>query len=121
MAMRDVLYQSDIDALMTAVPAGAVEQPIRRGQILSRHRSDPDTVDHVIPGNDDALRAIRLFASKMADAVIEGRGLSAAHEADAEADAEEEAAAAGIEPDAGSAAPTPAGQQPAGSAPSAVT
>jgi small subunit ribosomal protein S2 len=34
---------------------------------------DPDVVDHVIPGNDDALRAIRLFTSKIADAVIEGR------------------------------------------------
>lgn len=33
---------------------------------------DPDAVDYVIPGNDDALRAIRLFANKMADAVIEG-------------------------------------------------
>ena len=36
---------------------------------------DPDEVDFVIPGNDDALRAIRLFASKIADAVIAGRGL----------------------------------------------
>ena len=36
---------------------------------------DPDEVDHVIPGNDDAIRAIRLFASKMADAVIEGKRL----------------------------------------------
>ena len=34
---------------------------------------DPDEVDYVIPGNDDALRAIRLFASKIADAVVEGR------------------------------------------------
>jgi len=34
---------------------------------------DPDQVDHIIPGNDDALRAIRLFTSKIADAVIEGR------------------------------------------------
>jgi len=34
---------------------------------------DPDLVDWVIPGNDDALRAIRLFTSKVADAVIEGR------------------------------------------------
>ena len=33
---------------------------------------DPDLVDHVIPGNDDALRAIRLFTSKVADAVLEG-------------------------------------------------
>jgi small subunit ribosomal protein S2 len=36
---------------------------------------DPDEVDYVIPGNDDALRAIRLFASRVADAVISGRGL----------------------------------------------
>ncbi len=34
---------------------------------------DPDEVDYVIPGNDDAIRAIKLIASKMADAVIEGR------------------------------------------------
>ena len=34
---------------------------------------DPDVVDAVIPGNDDALRAIRLFTSKIADAVTEGR------------------------------------------------
>ena len=37
---------------------------------------DPDKVDYVIPGNDDALRAIRLFTSKIADAVVEGRQLA---------------------------------------------
>jgi len=37
---------------------------------------DPDEVDWVIPGNDDALRAIRLFTSKIADSVIEGRALA---------------------------------------------
>jgi len=36
---------------------------------------DPTEVDYVIPGNDDALRAIRLFASKIADSVIEGSQL----------------------------------------------
>jgi small subunit ribosomal protein S2 len=36
---------------------------------------DPDKVDQIIPGNDDALRSIRLFTSKVADAVLEGRGL----------------------------------------------
>ncbi len=36
---------------------------------------DPDEVDYVIPGNDDALRAIKLFAGRMADAVIAGRGI----------------------------------------------
>ena len=37
---------------------------------------DPDKVDYVIPGNDDALRAIRLFTNKVADAVVEGRQLA---------------------------------------------
>jgi small subunit ribosomal protein S2 len=36
---------------------------------------DPDEVDHVIPGNDDALRAIKLFAGRVADAVLAGRGI----------------------------------------------
>ncbi len=36
---------------------------------------DPDEVDVPIPGNDDALRAIRLFAGRMADAILAGRGL----------------------------------------------
>ncbi len=34
---------------------------------------DPDEIDYVIPGNDDAIRAVRLLTSKMADALIEGR------------------------------------------------
>jgi len=34
---------------------------------------DPDEIDYVIPGNDDAIRAVRLLSAKMADAVIEGR------------------------------------------------
>ncbi len=34
---------------------------------------DPDEVDYVIPGNDDAIRAVKLITSKMADAVLEGR------------------------------------------------
>jgi len=36
---------------------------------------DPDDVDVPIPGNDDALRAIRLFSSRMADAILQGRGI----------------------------------------------
>jgi small subunit ribosomal protein S2 len=43
---------------------------------------DPDEVDYVIPGNDDALRAIRLFASKIADAVMSGRGVRESAQAD---------------------------------------
>lgn len=34
---------------------------------------DPDEIDYVIPGNDDAIRAIRLLTSKIADAVLEGK------------------------------------------------
>jgi small subunit ribosomal protein S2 len=34
---------------------------------------DPDEIDYVIPGNDDAIRAVRLLTSKIADAVLEGR------------------------------------------------
>lgn len=41
---------------------------------------DPDLVDMVIPGNDDAIRSIRLFTSKIADAVIEGQQLVGAGE-----------------------------------------
>jgi small subunit ribosomal protein S2 len=45
---------------------------------------DPDEVDVVIPGNDDALRAIRLFTNKIAEAVIEGRALATEHDFTAE-------------------------------------
>ena len=45
---------------------------------------DPDEVDYVIPGNDDALRAIRLFTTKIADAVAEGRALASEQEFTAE-------------------------------------
>jgi small subunit ribosomal protein S2 len=38
---------------------------------------DPEVIDHVIPGNDDALRAIRLFTSRIADAILEGQQLGA--------------------------------------------
>lgn len=34
---------------------------------------DPDGIDYIIPGNDDALRAVRLFSAKVADAIIEGQ------------------------------------------------
>ena len=59
---------------------------------------DPDEIDYVIPGNDDAIRAVKLIAGAMADAVIEGKqGMQGAAAAEAEAednaDAETEAAA----------------------------
>jgi small subunit ribosomal protein S2 len=38
---------------------------------------DPDDIDYIIPGNDDAIRAVRLFCAKIADACIEGHNLAA--------------------------------------------
>jgi len=37
---------------------------------------DPDLVDHPIPGNDDAIRAVKLFCSIIADAILEGKGMA---------------------------------------------
>ena len=53
---------------------------------------DPDEIDYVIPGNDDAIRAVKLLTGKMADAVLEGRqgadGSEEAPAAEAAKDAE---------------------------------
>src|SRR5437868_19681 len=62
---------------------------------------DPSEVDYVIPGNDDALRAIRLFASKIADSVAEGSQLAK------DTQAADLAAAAGAVPQAEAAVAEP--------------
>jgi small subunit ribosomal protein S2 len=55
---------------------------------------DPDEIDYIIPANDDAIRAVKLLASRMADAVLEGRqGAQMAEAAEAAAEAEEAVAA----------------------------
>ncbi len=64
---------------------------------------DPDEIDYIIPGNDDAIRAIRLITSKMADACLEGLQRRAEKEqADADKDTEEDSeittAAADLKP-----------------------
>jgi small subunit ribosomal protein S2 len=43
---------------------------------------DPDQVDYVIPGNDDALRSIRLFSAGVADAILSGRGMAESAQAE---------------------------------------
>ncbi len=57
---------------------------------------DPDMVDYIVPGNDDAIRSIRLFASKIADACIEGQAVyesrSRSDQERRRAEADEEAA-----------------------------
>ena len=52
---------------------------------------DPEEVDYVIPGNDDAIRAVKLIASTIANAIMEGRQGTDADEAAAEAEASESA------------------------------
>ena len=57
---------------------------------------DPDDADYIIPGNDDAIRAIKLISSVIADAVIEGKQgeqTAEAAEEKAEVEAEEDAEA----------------------------
>ncbi|HEY2149549.1 MAG TPA: 30S ribosomal protein S2 [Vicinamibacterales bacterium] len=66
---------------------------------------DPDEVDYVIPGNDDALRSIRLFASRIADAVVSGRDVKQSVDADA-------GAADGRDDDAADGSARPAARAP---------
>jgi small subunit ribosomal protein S2 len=42
---------------------------------LADTNANPDGIDHIIPGNDDAIRSIQLITSKLADAVLEGKQL----------------------------------------------
>ena len=62
---------------------------------------DPDEIDYVIPGNDDAIRAIKLIAGAMADAVIEARegeeGLEARRAVEAQMQAEADAVKANVQ------------------------
>jgi small subunit ribosomal protein S2 len=61
---------------------------------------DPDDIDYIIPGNDDAIRAIRLVTSRIADACLEGQERLAEKqqaEADKEVEVESEAAAVSVE------------------------
>ncbi|MBG0790740.1 MAG: 30S ribosomal protein S2 [Desulfovibrionaceae bacterium] len=66
---------------------------------------DPDLVDYIIPGNDDAIRAIKLFATHMADACLEGAAMQKDYAAKAEA---EKAEAAKAEPETEEKAEAPA-------------
>jgi len=69
----------------------------------------PEGIDHVIPGNDDALRAVRLFTSRIADAILEGQQIATEGTVTAEpGDSEQpETAAAVGEDSTGVAAPAP--------------
>ncbi len=68
---------------------------------------DPDLIDFVIPGNDDALRAIKLFTGRIADAIMAGRGIRESRDSEAAA-ARAAAATAPVAAPAAPAAPAPA-------------
>jgi len=83
--------------------------------------SDPEDVDIVIPGNDDAMRSIQLICSKLMDAIIEGQAKMPVSPEAAEAAAAPEAEAPAAEAPAAEApvAEAPAAEAPAAEAPAA--
>jgi small subunit ribosomal protein S2 len=58
---------------------------------------DPDVVDWIIPGNDDALRAIRLFTSKISESVLEGHNIYAQSQVAEQKSAQDQAVVDGVE------------------------
>ena len=71
--LPELLYVVDVNNEETAVhEANILDIPII-GVVDTN--SDPDDIDYIIPSNDDAIRAIKLITSKMADAALEGRAM----------------------------------------------
>jgi len=81
---------------------------------------DPDPIDYIIPSNDDAIRAIRLITSIIADAVIEGQSIREAEEEEMAAEFEEPVEIRRAEPLAAPVAETPATEEPVVEEPVAV-
>jgi small subunit ribosomal protein S2 len=81
--LPNALFIIDTHKERTAVlEARRLEIPIIA---LADTNSDPDEMDYPIPANDDAIRAVRLLCSRIADAVIEGRRVLEAQRKDSEA------------------------------------
>lgn len=71
--LPEMLFVVDVHRESTAIhEANLLEIPI---VALVDTNCDPGSIDHVIPSNDDAIRAIKLLVGKIADAVMEGRAL----------------------------------------------
>ena len=74
--LPDILFVVDVDHERIAInEANKLGIPVV-GIVDSN--SNPDGVDYIIPGNDDSIRAIKLYAASIADAVLEGKAQSAA-------------------------------------------
>lgn len=71
--MPDILFVVDQKKELIAIQeANKLKIPVI---CLADTNADPDGIDYLIPGNDDAIRSIKLVASKLADAIIEGKNL----------------------------------------------
>ena len=73
--LPDILFVIDVDHERIAINE-ANKLGIRVVGIVDTN-SDPDGVDHIIPGNDDSIRAIKLYAASVADAILEGKSQAA--------------------------------------------
>jgi small subunit ribosomal protein S2 len=73
--LPDILFVVDVDHERIAINE-ANKLGIRVVGIVDTN-SDPDGVDHIIPGNDDSIRAIKLYAASVADTILEGKAQSA--------------------------------------------
>ena len=95
--LPDALFVVDVDHERIAVTeANKLGIPVIG---IVDTNSDPDGIDYIIPGNDDAIRAIKLYVTAVADACVAGRDSAGARDEfveveGAEPDAEAEAAAA---------------------------
>lgn len=73
--LPDMLFITDVRREATAVKeANKLDIPI---VAMVDTNCDPDPIDYIIPANDDAIRALKLITTKIADAVIEGQNLRA--------------------------------------------
>ena len=73
--LPDSLFVVDVDHERIAINE-ANKLGIRVVGIVDTN-SDPDGVDHIIPGNDDSIRAIKLYAASVADSILEGKAQAA--------------------------------------------
>ena len=79
MRLGGIRKMKGLPALMFVIDVTQEETAVKEANILNipviavvDTNCDPDPIDHIIPSNDDAIRAIKLIAGKMADAALEG-------------------------------------------------
>ena len=101
--LPDMLFVIDVDHERIAIQeANKLGIPVIG---IVDTNSNPDGVDYVIPGNDDAIRAIKLYTSAIADAILEGKSeVSNATSKDEFVEVTEDVAEKSVEPDAKAAA-----------------